>query len=166
MRDIVLPRADERNVHGNASFESAYFLRAAAQAADSEGGLALVHSHPGARGWQATSADDERTEKDHARQAFAITGLPLLGMTSSTGDQAWSARMWHPERGCMDRTDAASVRVAGDRLRVTLHPAHVREHYDERLDRTVTAWGPDVQQLLGHLRVGVIGAGSVGAIVA
>jgi hypothetical protein len=43
---LILPQNGERNVHGNASFEPAFFERALSEAAASGAGLALMHSHP------------------------------------------------------------------------------------------------------------------------
>src|SRR4051794_29419061 len=62
INEIILPAEGERHVHGTASFESSYFLRAAEQARACGGGLAFLHSHPGAIGWQGMSEPDVETE--------------------------------------------------------------------------------------------------------
>src|SRR5437867_1913473 len=49
---LILPGEGERNVHGNASFESHYFTRVLSEAAQAGAGVALMHSHPGGRAWQ------------------------------------------------------------------------------------------------------------------
>ena len=166
--EAVWPNEGERIVHGNVSFTSAYFLRAAARAAEAGSGLALIHSHPGGVGWQGLSRDDHAAESGHAAQAAALTGLPLVGLTHGTGDDSYSARLWnrtgprqHAPLWC------ENVRVVGDRISV---------HWNKQLRptprfrplqaRTVSAWGPGVQADLARLHVGVIGAGSVGALVA
>lgn len=165
--DVVLPRKGERDVHGNASFSGGYFLRAAGEAAAQDAGLGLLHSHPKGRGWQGMSDDDVAAERGYAAQAAAVTGLPFLGMTLA-GDGSWSARFWERVgRGEYEKRGCETVRVAGDRLMVT---------YDERrrpapgfrpeLERTVSAWGPEAQADLARLKMGVVGAGSVGALVA
>jgi hypothetical protein len=168
LTDAVWPQADEQLVHGNVSFTSAYFLRAAQQAAEAGAGLALVHSHPGGRGWQTLSSDDHAAEAGHAAQTAVLTGLPLVGLTLATRDGAYSARAWQ-RAGRRGYTPAwcESVRVIGDRIHVcwndTLRPP---PGFRPIQARTISAWGQAVQADLARLHVGVVGAGSVGALVA
>jgi molybdopterin-synthase adenylyltransferase len=166
LQRLILPQPGERLVHGNASFLPAYFQRALGEAMAAGAGLAFLHSHP-APGWQGMSPDDVRAEDGHAAAAKGATGLPLVGLTLGT-DGAWSARFWEkigPRR--YERRWCVSSRVVGERMAVTFHdgllppPRHRRE-----LERTVSAWGPAVQARLARLRVGVVGAGSVGQLVA
>ena len=164
----ILPEPGERAVHGNAGFHADYFLRAAGLAADAGAGLVLLHSHPGGRGWQDLSRDDIDAERGHAAQALALTGQPLVGMTLA-GDGAWSARTWNRVgRGHYTRDDHATVRAVGERLRVTHHPrvSPAADPNEALQRRTLSAWGPATQAELARLRIGVIGAGSVGALVA
>ncbi|MFG1926853.1 HesA/MoeB/ThiF family protein [Cryptosporangium sp. NPDC048952] len=168
LAELILPADGERDVHGNVSFTSAYFLRAAARAAAAGCGLALIHSHPTGRGWQSLSRDDQAAEAGHAGQATAITGLPLLGLTFAGIDRAHSARFWH--RVGARRHEpmwCESVREVGDRIAVTwnnsLRPAPASRSSQAR---TVSAWGEEKQSSLARLHVGVVGAGSVGALVA
>ncbi|CAN5217919.1 hypothetical protein BH18ACT4_BH18ACT4_11650 [soil metagenome] len=164
---IVLPLSDERHVHGNASFTSEYLLRAAGLAADAGAGLALLHSHPSGQGWQGMSVDDRNAEAGHAAQAHVLTGRPLVGLTLA-GDHTWSARAWHRAGDRRWQPDhARSVRVVGERWRIAFHPeiAPAPALRPTHL-RTASAWGPRTQTDLERLRVGVIGAGSVGALVA
>lgn len=164
---LILPKGGERNVHGNASFESAYFERALTMATAEKAGLALMHSHPRGRGHQGMSDDDIAAEQGHAAATFGATGLPLVGMTIA-GDGAWSARFWertaprtYPGAWC------ATVRVVGNRLAVSYMDALAPPPpaTDEQV-RTVSAWGDAAQADLARLRVGIIGAGSVGGIIA
>lgn len=164
--DLVLPKDGERRVHGNASFMPAYFERAVLAAVRAKAGLALLHSHLGP-GWQDMSSDDVRAEQGHAAAAKGATGLPFLGLTAGT-DGAWSARFWdkiaprtYVRRWC------ASVRVVGDRLGLTFcDDLMPKPRIIEEWRRTVSAWGEDVQADLTRLHVGIVGAGSVGAIIA
>jgi molybdopterin/thiamine biosynthesis adenylyltransferase len=154
-------------VHGNASFKPQYFLRAL-QAAGAEGaGLAFFHSHPLGKGWQGMSSDDAAAERSHAAQALVGTGLPLVGLTLA-GDGHWSARAW-PKLGPRQYESdwCENVRVVGERLRVSHNPRLLpAPEPSDRLLRTVSAWGDEIQQDLARLHVGVIGVGSVGSMVA
>ena len=162
----VFPRAGERRVHGNASFLPAYFERAVAEALEDGAGLAFLHSHPGP-GWQAMSSDDVRAEQDHAAGTFGATGLPLVGLTTGS-DGTWSARFWEragPRQ--YQRIWCRNVRTVDEHLVVDyadeVHPSPVAT---PELERTIHAWGEPMQARLARLRVGVIGVGSVGALVA
>lgn len=165
--ELVLPGPGERHVHGNASFEPQYLERAMVLAKRKGCGLALLHSHPRGRGWQGMSDDDVRAEQGNAAAVFGATGFPFVGLTLA-GDGAWSARFWertaprtYPRAWC------GTVRVIGARLSVSYNNAlaPMPRATDEQI-RTVSAWGADCQADLARLRIGVIGAGSVGGIIA
>jgi hypothetical protein len=127
-----------------------------------------VHSHPDGRGWQGLSRDDHAAEAGHAAQAVVMTGLPLLGLTYATGDDSYSARLWD-RSGPRQYTPlwCENVRVTGDRIQVSwntgMRPA---PRFRPVLERTISAWGPETQADLARLHIGIIGTGSVGAIVA
>jgi hypothetical protein len=163
---LIEPEPGERILHGNASFTGEYFLRAAHRAAESGLGLALVHSHPGGRGWQGLSLADDVAERGHAVQARILTGFPLIGLTYAGADQAYSARFWPVQGSQAALAWAESVRIAGGQLKVSHNP-DIRPVLaeNEHTIRTVSAWGPTAHQDLTRLRVGIVGAGSVGAIV-
>jgi hypothetical protein len=166
--EFVPPQPGERHVHGNASFEPAYFERALGRALEADAGLALMHSHPGGRGWQGMSRDDVNAERGHAAQAFAATGLPLVGITLATEDGRWSARTWEKTGPrVFERRDCISVRSVGSHLSLSFNsdllpaPPPIEEQL-----RTRSAWGDAHQDDIARLRVGVVGLGSVGALVA
>lgn len=167
LNEPILPHANERHVHGNASFEGEYFLRAVECAEAASAGLALAHSHPQGQLWQDMSPDDIQAEERYAAQTLALTGMPLLGLTLAA-DGAWSARRW--ERTAPQtyhRRDAENVRVIDERLAITYNPKLLPPAAsDQRMTRTISAWGDSVQQNLARQHVGIIGAGSVGALVA
>lgn len=165
--DVVLPAQGDRDVHGNASFRAPYFLRALRAAEEAGAGLALAHSHPGGRGWQDMSTDDVDAERGYAGQTLAATGLPLFGFTLA-GDGSWSARAWERTgRHIYARADCERVRVVDDQFRVTYHPELAQvPPTDLRMARTVSAWGERAQADLSRLHVGIVGAGSVGMLVA
>jgi hypothetical protein len=166
LHTVILPKDGERTVHGNASFQPRYFERAVGEAAAAGGGLAFLHSHLGP-GWQGMSSDDVKAEIGHAAAAQGATGLPLLGLTLGT-DGAWSARFWTktaPRK--YERRWCETVRVVGEPFSITYADAlRSRPQLKEELRRTVSAWGTEAQATLARLRVGIVGAGSVGTIIA
>ncbi|WP_208596856.1 ThiF family adenylyltransferase [Pseudoclavibacter helvolus] len=164
IRSVILPRKGERHVHGNASFTSAYVLRAASEAAAAGHGLVLLHSHPGGRGWQQLSGMDRETESEYERVARTATKMPLLGMTLGGRDTAWSARFWFNQTA---PTWAESVRSVAPSLSVTWNDdLRAVPDVTASQERTVSSWGERAQGSISRLRVLVVGGGSVGLDVA
>ena len=164
---LILPMEGDRNVHGNASFEPAYFERALSEAAAAGAGLALLHSHPHGQKWQGMSSDDIAAEQGNAGAVLGATGKPFVGLTLA-GDGAWSARFWkRTAPRTYSREFCGTVRVVGDRLDTYYYDNLApRPRATDELIRTVSSWGEDSQADLVRLRVGVIGAGSVGGFIA
>jgi molybdopterin-synthase adenylyltransferase len=162
----VFPEPLDRQVHGNVSFNPAYFERVCALALREECGIAFLHSHP-YPGWQAMSADDVRAENQMASAVDALVDLPLLGMTTGS-DGTWSARLWEQvEKRHYQARWCHSVRVAGKALRVSFNEAFVpKPAFREQFKRTVAVWGKESHAHLARLRIGIVGLGSVGSIVA
>ena len=166
IQKVLLPRNGERRVHGNVSFLPPYFERAIEEALHENCGIAFLHSHPGP-GWQGMSEDDVAAELGMAPKVFAATELPLVGLTLGS-DGTWSARFWQRQspRSYVRRW-CESVRSVGLQLSTSFAddllppPPEIEEQI-----RTVSAWGYPKQAELSRLRVGVVGAGSVGSIVA
>ena len=167
IHELLLPRQGERNVHGNVSFDPAFLERALTTAAALGSGLALMHSHPGGRGWQGMSRDDIAAEYGKAGAVFGATAKPFVGLTLA-GDETWSARFW--ERTAprtYERRWCRTVRVVGDRFDIHyMDELAPRPRVTNQQIRTVSAWGDDSQADLARLRVAVVGAGSVGGIIA
>jgi hypothetical protein len=166
LQELILPLENERRLHGNVSFLPAYFERALGVACEAEAGLAFLHSHPHP-GWQDMSRDDYQAEKGHAAAVRGATGLPFVGLTLGT-DGAWSSRFWEKTGpGRYERRWCRSTRVVGERLRVTYDDDQApAPQLRPELARTISAWGPKTQSELARLHVGIIGAGSVGCLVA
>jgi molybdopterin/thiamine biosynthesis adenylyltransferase len=164
---VIPPLPGDRDVHGNASFEMQFVERVASLAASEGCGMAFMHSHLGP-GWQGMSHDDVVAERDKlAGAAAGMTDLPLVGMTVGT-DGAWSARFWH-RTGFKryERSWCEAVRVVGEALSVTFCDAIApRPKFRETFKRTVTVWGAENHISLARLRIGIVGLGSVGSIVA
>jgi hypothetical protein len=165
---VITPEPGERHVHGNASIEGDYVVRAAIIAHQGGEGLALCHSHPGARGWQMMSAPDFDAESSFANLVRELTGYPFVGITYASRDQSWSARHWdHGTGRDVAPTHCESVRVLGDHLVVTWNNELVPTTTATRAQRrSVSCWGPEIQSNLVRRKVLVVGAGSVGLDVA
>jgi hypothetical protein len=163
---LILPNNGERNIHGNASFLPRYFERSLYAALEANAGLAFLHSHLGP-GWQDMSEDDISAERNHAAATIGATGLPLVGLTLGT-DGAWSARLWEKTAPrTYERRWCSNVRIIGEQLAVT-YADHIvpKPKLKQELQRTVSAWGEENQAILARLVIGVVGAGSVGSIIA
>ncbi|GAB2797817.1 molybdopterin/thiamine biosynthesis adenylyltransferase [Hymenobacter luteus] len=162
---LILPEEGDREVHGNVEIYPQYFKRACRLAAQEKAGVVLLHSHLGP-GWQNMSPDDIDTEEGYSPAALTFTDLPLVGMTLGT-DGTWSARVWERQAAGYERKWAATVRVVGQQLHMS-YADHLRPLPKLRniYKRTATVWGPDNHRSLTRLRVGIVGLGSVGSMVA
>ena len=163
--EVIQPEAGDLELHGNASFDPSYLTRAVRIAYQKKVGLAFMHNHLTA-GWQGMSEADIIAERDRISPPARATGLPLVGMTLGT-DGNWSARVWTWDGNRFNRKWCDKVRVVGRRLQVTFNDkAMAPPARCASLRRTIDTWGGDCQDDLARLRVGVIGVGSVGAMVA
>ena len=164
--EIILPKKGERILHGNASFEPDYLARVMKITREKKAGLAFMHSHP-SPGWQCMSNTDVEAERDVLAYPAGATGLPLVGLTIGT-DGYWSARFWERDNGQMRRQWCEKVRVVepqGYKIYTNdnIIPPPSRK---EVLKRTFDTWGSELQNTIARLKVGIVGLGSVGCIVA
>lgn len=169
LTSVLLPEHGEREVHGNVSFLPPYFERACREAMSHGMGVAFLHSHP-FPGRQGMSPDDVVAEQKMAGSALALTGLPLIGMTIAS-DEVWSARVWlsgldeQPARP--RRQWCSAVRVAGTRLQLDFaDEIRPRPVFRDMFRRTHAMWGAENHARLTRARIGIVGLGSVGALVA
>lgn len=163
---IILPEADERLLHGNASFQPKYLARVIENARYTQSGIAFMHSHPGA-GWQGMSSADIEAEHDVIAYPAGATELPLLGMTIGK-DGYWSARFWIRNGKRMDKEWCTKVRILEQknyRLQFNDNLAPPKPRKDI-LRRTYDTWGSKVQNDISRLKICIVGVGSVGCIVA
>ena len=125
-----------------------------------------MHSHP-FPGWQGMSDTDVVAERDALAYPAGATNYPLLGLTIGV-DGYWSARFWKKENGRMRRHWCDKVRIIGPNtygihINDEIVTAPVRK---EILKRTFDTWGHAAQNTIACLKVGIIGLGSVGCVVA
>ena len=161
---ILLPTESERNLHGNVSFEPCYLSRVTRTAIKTGQGLAFMHSHPVA-GWQDMSISDIEAERNRILDTARSTGMPLVGMTVGT-DEYWSARVWKETSRSIMKVWSKKVRVLeNSRLVIWEQPSlEARDRQKQR--RTMESWGEERQRRIEALRVGIVGLGSVGSVVA
>lgn len=162
--DILPPRRAERSLHGNASFSGSYLSRATRSAMERGQGLVFMHSHP-SPGWQDMSGPDIHAERDRIADTARATGKPLVGMTVGT-DEHWSARFWKEGSAGKTKHWCKKVRVL-DENRLVIWRQPTTEARDRRKQRrTIDSWGERKQRDLEALRIGIVGLGSVGSVVA
>ncbi len=164
--EIVLPIDGDRELHGNVSYNPQYLARSLDMAVARQSGLAFMHSHP-SPGWQGMSDPDVVAERDRLAYPAGATGLPLVGLTIGT-DSHWSARFWRRKSTEMIRQWCDHVRIVGPQTYTAYYndeamPPRPRQNI---LRRTFDTWGAEAQATISRLTVGVVGLGSVGAIVA
>ncbi|MFT4155192.1 ThiF family adenylyltransferase [Parafilimonas sp.] len=168
LSQVIFPEEGERNVHGNVGFLPHYFERALQIARANKQGLMLLHSHH-AKGWQGMSEDDVTAELRIAPATFGATELPLVGLTIGS-DESWSARYWvkvPQQRRAFIRQWCDTVRVLGKKLTITFNDTLLSPTFDNSKQlRTISAWGSSTQESFSRLRIGIVGLGSVGSIVA
>ena len=162
---IVFPKPGDRILQGNVAFLPQYLRRVLAEVPEGSG-IAFLHGHLGP-GWQGMSHDDVVAEQERLAGAVAgRTGLPLVGLTRGT-DGAWSGRLWlRKAPRCYERFWAHSVRVVGSKLGITYHPDTPAALANDRQVATLSVWGEAAQEQLVRARIGVVGLGSVGNLVA
>ena len=162
---LVLPEEGDRVLQGNVAFYPQYIDRVLAEVPDGSG-VAFLHGHP-VPGWQGMSDDDVVAERDRLAGAVAgRTGLPLVGLTRGTNGE-WSGRLWlRKGRHLYQRRWASSVRVVGPKLAITYHPDEPLASVTDSQEATLSVWGQAAQDQLVRSRVGIVGLGSVGGLVA
>jgi len=162
---LVPPQDGERHLHGNASFEAAYLARAVRIAHAEQAGLAFMHNHF-SPGWQGMSDVDIVAERDRISPPARATGFPVVGLTLGV-DGSWSARFWVWSGRQVELCWCDKVRVVGRGLQITYNDDHLPPPVRRpALSRTIDTWGGAVQSDIARLRVGVVGVGSVGCMVA
>lgn len=120
----------------------------------------FVHTHPG--GDPAHSVWDHEVDEELARVASVRTDqghYASLVLGGTPGNPTFRGRFKMPSH---DWVAVDRLRVVGERLTL-LVPQHDQEDSLDVFDRQVRAFGQAGQQVLRHLRVGVVGAGGTGS---
>ncbi|MHB1105404.1 MAG: ThiF family adenylyltransferase [Lutibacter sp.] len=166
--ELIYPEEGDRQRHGNVSFNPQYIKRVCLKAAEKNCGIAFIHSHP-FPGWQNMSNDDIIAEKVKLSDTVEVlTGYPLVGMTIGS-DGTWSGRRWIYNENTNEYNIqwAENVRSAGRNLKIDYTDFLVSSpKFSKQFKRTRAVWGKDNHEKLAKMRIGIVGLGSVGSMVA
>ncbi len=162
----ILPEKNDRELQGNVEFAPRFLSKAINFAIQEKAGLAFMHSHP-SDGWQDMSGPDVIAERDVLASPALATGFPLLGLTLGT-DGYWSARFWEKSGKKMLRRWCKKIRVVTENSYQIYFNDHLAPPPKRKnmLRRTFDTWGTTHQNNIARLKVGIVGLGSVGCIVA
>lgn len=168
LQEVRLPEDGERNVHGNVTFSGSYVMRVASEAASLGLGVAILHSHPGAEGWQNMSLQDRDAEASFSNLVREMTGYPLVGLIVAGMTKTWSARFWCVGTGQhIGSVDCESIRKIGETLKIDWNDrTRPPRKPSQALTRTISCWGSRTQDDISRLRILIVGLGTVGLEVA
>lgn len=161
-----------RTLGGGLTFSKDYHQRALRRAKKLGGGLMRVHTHP-------AGVTPSPLDRRSARRVFEgdsdrlAPGEPLMAAITNTSG-AWSARVY--EFGSASQphvTPVTAIRLVGPRFRKldtpesTSGPAGAFGTVSPTAqDSGIQLWGEQGQRILAGLRVGLVGCGGVGSILA
>jgi molybdopterin-synthase adenylyltransferase len=166
VNEVILPEVHDRQIHGNVSFNEIYFKRVCLHAMSKGMGVCFIHSHP-YPGWQSMSQDDIDAETKIAPTSSCLTNFPLIGLTVGS-DGTWSGRIWEfSNKGEPTMTWASLVKSVGSSVMPSFNDRLLPpSEYREQFKRTRTVYGDDSHKRVTRLRIGIVGLGSVGSILA
>lgn len=160
----VVPVAQEDIIEATKygmKIRSRSYTRAMKEANDRKECFVFAHSHPD--GVPGHSGQDDTEEVALFRTAYIRIATPgVHGSLVCAEGKVTSARIYleNGQRAAVDR-----VRIVGKHFRYWF-PQTIHTPIPEFFNRQVRAFGPDIQQLLSRLHVGVVGAGGTGSCVA
>lgn len=166
--ELIFPENGDRQRHGNVSFNPQYIKRVCREASQKKCGIVFIHSHP-FPGRQNMSDDDIIAEKEKLSETVEVlTDFPLVGMTVGS-DKTWSGRIWNynEKKGEYQIQWAESVRCVGEQLKIDFNNDLIKSpKFSQQFKRTRAVWGQQNHEKLAKMRIGIVGLGSVGSMVA
>lgn len=124
------------------------------------------HTHPGEGGAPLPSRHDRQVDRDIADlfQLRSGSGIYATLIASPRGQNFVFSGEVTPEGGAPTPIDR--VWAVGERWRLVQNFARRPSAPGAIFDRNVRAFGPDIQSVLGDLRVAIVGAGGTGSALA
>lgn len=124
------------------------------------------HTHPGTVGHPVASMADDRVDEE-INDLFRLRAncdLYVTLIASPSGESISFTGAVHPANGKAFPIDR--LWRVGERLRLFHSYRADVEPLSDIFDRSVRAFGPDIQQTLRALRVGIVGCGGTGSAIA
>ena len=124
-----------------------------------------LHTHVGHGARPQPSRHDDRVDAQ-LQEVFQVrSGADLYGSVVIAGSQEELRFTGRIDRGG-GYVPIERVVVVGSRIHVMSSDDTVEQRIDPSFDRSIRAFGGDVQRALGSLRVGIVGCGGTGSAVA
>lgn len=136
-------------------------------AAEADGAVPIwFHTHPGEAGVPLPSKHDRQVDRDIGDlfQLRSGSGFYATLIASPRGEGFVFSGEVTPEVG--HATPIDRVWIAGERWRLLQSFAQRPAAPAAIFDRSVRAFGPDIQRVLGELRIAIVGTGGTGSAVA
>lgn len=136
-------------------------------AAEQDGAIPIwFHTHPGEAGVPLPSKHDRQVDREIGDlfQLRSGSGFYATLIVSPRGEGFVFSGEVMPEGGGASPIDR--VWIVGERWRLLQNFGGRAASPDAVFDRNVRAFGPDIQRVLGDLRVAIVGAGGTGSAVA
>ena len=123
-----------------------------------------LHTHPGTESSPRPSKHDELVDEQLTDLFRLRAGSPLYGaivIARPGGRPCFTGHIESDNR----RTEIDRLWVTGRRFILIQNWLHDTMQPSEQFDRNIRAFGGDIQQVLGNLRVAVVGCGGIGSAV-
>ncbi|MBI2782680.1 MAG: ThiF family adenylyltransferase [Gammaproteobacteria bacterium] len=124
-----------------------------------------LHTHPGEGSSPRPSRHDEIVDQELTELFRLRSGSPLYGAVIIAHEGRHLRLTGHIESD-EERTDIDRLWVTGRRFGLTANWLHRATPLPDYFDRNIRAFGGEVQQILGDLRVAIVGCGGTGSAVA
>lgn len=186
-------RLEEKTIGHELVFEPEYKRRARHKALDMHGtaGLLYIHTHPerAAGVFSPGDLEHDRAQLYQETKRFEDPDIPLLVAVAHDGNDPWQVWRYTYRRArtkaqrqsdkfgpeSAQRTAITAIRIAGETLekhptadseRVRGPATHQGKLSEEQQDSTIRLWGRSGQKSFAGLRVGIVGCGGGGSILA
>jgi molybdopterin/thiamine biosynthesis adenylyltransferase len=125
-----------------------------------------VHTHPGRDSTPQPSVHDRIVDRELADVFRLRSGSPYYGALIFCARSSALAFTGHLEREGCNALQVERLWQVGDRCRLIRAFDSALPQLSAIFDRNVRAFGAAVQQALGDLRIGIVGCGGTGSVVA